>query len=237
VGLLLVSVIVWALLSGHPPWFGGPQPTPPPPYTTTQKPTTQEPTTQEPTLPTQTPPEPAPVPPSFVLDQSCNTGTGQTGLTIYYKLPPNDSFRYVCYYKASKSPVLDYRDSAFLQHLADTGGPYCAFSNVDKNVGCALSPITEKDLMNAPPPPDEEPTTQKPTTMDVKPKSSPTGSTTPDGYSCPSGYPIKGNVSQNNSEKIYHEPGWRYYDATKPEQCFATESDAESEGYRASKVR
>jgi Protein of unknown function (DUF3761) len=168
--LLLGSGVVGALLSSHMLWSGGPQPTPPPDPTTqeptaqgptAQGPTTQEPTTQEPTAPEPTLPEPTASdssPACFVLDQSCNTGIGQTGLTIYYKLPSNDSSRYVCYHQAGKSPVLDYRDSSFFQNLADTGGPYCAFSNVDKNVGCALTPITEKDLMNVPPTKDEEDT-------------------------------------------------------------------------------
>lgn len=50
------------------------------------------------------------------------------------------------------------------------------------------------------------------------------------GYQCPSGYPIKGNASS----MIYHVPGGAFYDRTKPEQCFATESAARAEGYRKS---
>jgi very-short-patch-repair endonuclease len=58
----------------------------------------------------------------------------------------------------------------------------------------------------------------------------------PDGQSCPAGLPVKGNESQSG-ELIYHEPGWRYYDATWPERCFADGDAAEDEGFRASKVR
>lgn len=49
-------------------------------------------------------------------------------------------------------------------------------------------------------------------------------------YRCPAGYPIKGNASS----MIYHVPGGAFYDRTKPEQCFATESAARAEGYRKS---
>lgn len=52
------------------------------------------------------------------------------------------------------------------------------------------------------------------------------------GYNCPSGYPIKGNADSG----IYHVPGGRYYKATKPEECFATEAAAKAAGYRKSKV-
>jgi endonuclease YncB( thermonuclease family) len=50
--------------------------------------------------------------------------------------------------------------------------------------------------------------------------------------SCPPGYPIKGNGDSG----IYHVPGGAYYDATNPEQCFATEEDAQDAGYRPSEV-
>jgi len=56
----------------------------------------------------------------------------------------------------------------------------------------------------------------------------------PDGV-CPTEAPIKGNVSQSG-ERIFHEPGWRYYESTNAEECFKTPSDAESAGYRASEV-
>lgn len=49
---------------------------------------------------------------------------------------------------------------------------------------------------------------------------------------CPSGYPIKGNASSG----IFHVPGQRYYNATNPERCFATEADARAAGYRRSLV-
>lgn len=52
----------------------------------------------------------------------------------------------------------------------------------------------------------------------------------PTGKSCPVGYPIKGNNSKKNG-KLYHLPGEGSYDATTPEQCFATAADAEAAGY------
>ena len=71
---------------------------------------------------------------------------------------------------------------------------------------------------------------------------SPPSTTTPNGSgnsppasgnSCPANAPIKGNVS-SSGELIYHVPGGQYYDRTKPEQCFASTSDAEAAGYRPS---
>lgn len=54
--------------------------------------------------------------------------------------------------------------------------------------------------------------------------------------SCPPGRPVKGNHSYYG-DWIYHLPGWTYYNATVPEACFATASDAERAGYRASYVQ
>jgi hypothetical protein len=64
----------------------------------------------------------------------------------------------------------------------------------------------------------------------------PEGSSSPQGQTCPGDAPVKGNIN-DAGEKIYHEPGWRYYAATWPEACFSSASDAEGEGYRASEVR
>jgi hypothetical protein len=47
---------------------------------------------------------------------------------------------------------------------------------------------------------------------------------------CPSSHPVKGNQSG-----IYHDVDSPYYDATHPEECFATAEDAEDAGYRAPK--
>lgn len=58
----------------------------------------------------------------------------------------------------------------------------------------------------------------------------------PDGRNCPLDARVKGNIA-DSGERIFHEPGWRYYSATWPDACFATSGDAESAGYRASMVR
>ena len=54
---------------------------------------------------------------------------------------------------------------------------------------------------------------------------------------CPATHPIKGNKAGRQANRpvdpIYHVPGSRYYDATDPEECFATPADAEAAGYRA----
>lgn len=51
-------------------------------------------------------------------------------------------------------------------------------------------------------------------------------------WNCPSWAPIKGNADSG----IYHVPGQRFYDRTKPEECFRTEAAARAAGYRKSKV-
>jgi hypothetical protein len=62
------------------------------------------------------------------------------------------------------------------------------------------------------------------------------GSSEPFGSGCPADRPIKGNISQPSGELIYHVPGGRSYAKTKPEQCFATEANAQAAGFRPSKV-
>jgi micrococcal nuclease len=47
------------------------------------------------------------------------------------------------------------------------------------------------------------------------------------GNDCPSAAPIKGNQSG-----IYHMPGDQSYERTNPEECFASEEDAQAAGYR-----
>lgn len=59
------------------------------------------------------------------------------------------------------------------------------------------------------------------------------GGSAPAGGSCPADAPIKGNDS-SSGELIYHSPGGSYYDRTDPEECFASESEAQEAGYRAS---
>lgn len=56
----------------------------------------------------------------------------------------------------------------------------------------------------------------------------------PIGASCPSGYPIKGNLTTYNGEAIYHVPGGAFYAKTQPEACFATEVAAQAASYRRS---
>lgn len=66
-------------------------------------------------------------------------------------------------------------------------------------------------------------------TLKIKQGKKPT-SASPNGWNCPSGYPIKGNQSG-----IYHVPSGAFYDRTNPEECFATEAAAKAAGYRKSK--
>jgi hypothetical protein len=52
---------------------------------------------------------------------------------------------------------------------------------------------------------------------------------------------IKGNISINTGERIYHMPGQKYYFATRinwfrGERWFGSESDARAAGWRKSRV-
>ncbi|MEM6407254.1 MAG: thermonuclease family protein [Pseudomonadota bacterium] len=55
-----------------------------------------------------------------------------------------------------------------------------------------------------------------------------------------SGCPVKGNISPNTGEKIFHVPGQRHYDSVKintayGEACFETEAQARAAGWRKSR--
>lgn len=48
----------------------------------------------------------------------------------------------------------------------------------------------------------------------------------------PDGHPIKAK----NQSMIFHVPGGRFYDRTRPERCYATEAAAIADGFRRSKT-
>ena len=47
--------------------------------------------------------------------------------------------------------------------------------------------------------------------------------------------PESHSIKANDSSKIFHVPGGRFYDRAKPERCYATAAAAEADGYRPSK--
>jgi hypothetical protein len=49
---------------------------------------------------------------------------------------------------------------------------------------------------------------------------------------CPAGYPIKAN----ESSRIFHVPGGRFYARTIPERCYSNADDATADGYRPAKA-
>jgi hypothetical protein len=53
-----------------------------------------------------------------------------------------------------------------------------------------------------------------------------------DDGSAPASHPIKAKESSG----IFHVPGGRFYDRTKPDRCYPTASAAEADGYRQSKT-
>jgi hypothetical protein len=53
----------------------------------------------------------------------------------------------------------------------------------------------------------------------------------PDG-SCPDGFPVKAN----DKSGIFHVPGGRFYERTKPERCYPDAVSAVADGYRQAKT-
>lgn len=88
-----------------------------------------------------------------------------------------------------------------------------------------------------PPVPPQAQTVAKPAaptpTSQVAPKPTTGGRGAPVGANCPASQPIKGNQgSRSTTEWIYHLPGGGSYAQTVPEECFATEAQAQTAGYR-----
>jgi len=55
-------------------------------------------------------------------------------------------------------------------------------------------------------------------------------------WTCRASQPIKGNFTTYSGERcIYHMSGGQFYSKTKPERCYATESEARQDGCRRSK--
>lgn len=52
----------------------------------------------------------------------------------------------------------------------------------------------------------------------------------PDG-TCPVTHPVKAN----DNSGIFHVPGGRFYERTRPERCYASPESAAADGYRAAK--
>ena len=53
-----------------------------------------------------------------------------------------------------------------------------------------------------------------------------------DDGSTPDGYPVKAK----DSSGIYHVPGGRFHERTRPDRCYASAEAAEADGYRRSKT-
>jgi hypothetical protein len=87
--------------------------------------------------------------------------------------------------------------------------------------------------------PGREPVVPAPTVTEAAPPAAAGSATTAPGATwvepvdgaCPDGYPIKAN----DNSGIYHAPGGRFYERTRPERCYPTAEAAEADGYRRSK--
>jgi hypothetical protein len=79
-------------------------------------------------------------------------------------------------------------------------------------------------------PGDDRPASAAPSDDDAPPAGATWVRPVDDG--CPDGYPVKAN----DKSGIYHVPGGRFYDRTRPERCYPRAEDAEADGYRAAKA-
>ena len=96
------------------------------------------------------------------------------------------------------------------------------------NRAAASKAAEEQKAAEATDAPESEETAAPVGLLDTSEAPAATGSHAPleDG-SQPEGFPIKGN----ESSKLYHRPGTRFYDSTVAEVWFATDADAEAAGY------
>ncbi|HEY7628935.1 MAG TPA: hypothetical protein VH761_17825 [Ilumatobacteraceae bacterium] len=76
----------------------------------------------------------------------------------------------------------------------------------------------------------DAPSSPRPTTTDSD-SSAPRWKISTNGE-CPKGYPIKAN----DSSRIFHVPGGRFYERTAADRCYANADDAVADGYRAAKA-
>jgi hypothetical protein len=54
-------------------------------------------------------------------------------------------------------------------------------------------------------------------------------------WECPASHPVKGNFTTYSAERcIFHVPGGRFYQKTKPERCYKTAHEAVADGCRQS---
>lgn len=113
--------------------------------------------------------------------------------------------------------------------------PSSSWRYTDRGSGIEGSGCGQKVQSKASPKPQPQPPPEPTPNLDT-PDDTPTpvgGDSTPPlpGSGYPNSAPIKGNMSS----MIYYPPGDQFYGKTKAERCFSSTSDAEEEGYRASK--
>ena len=81
-------------------------------------------------------------------------------------------------------------------------------------------------------PPATEAPTSEPAPLIQQQPAAQAGGIRAEAGTCPDSHPIKGNINEREDTKIYHMPGSQSYRQTKPEECFATEADAQAAGYK-----
>ncbi len=126
-----------------------------------------------------------------------------------------------------------YQEDAQTVYKQDTSDPY-GLDGPQGEASTGTPGVACEELPNRTPNETRQQRDTPTPSLAPTPPSSGGGSSPPaSGNSCPSDAPIKGNLS-SSGELIYHRPGDQYYNQTNPEECFASESDAQAAGYRAS---
>lgn len=216
----IVGIFVWLFVSVPPP----PPPLPPPPDTPTSTATlTSMPTPSKTFIRTN-------------LSLNVREGPGVQYTTLGYVLEG----------KEVEVVALEISDTGRKWYqLASGGWIYADVLNGKATVTIIGGSPTTVTPTRTPTPRLTPAPTRTPTSTPKPPTPTPSSS----AHGCPGGCttfptwcapPIKGNVSFDDGERIYHVPGQEYYDETKinpryGERWFCTEAEARAAGWRKSK--
>jgi micrococcal nuclease len=180
----------------------------------------------------------------YLDDEMFNERLLEEGYAQVYTVPPNDRYedRFEEAQEAAQEAELGIWGVSSSEQalLADRGNGIGGEEECSQRANqtpprTPPAPAQPPPTKSAPTPTTDVPDPDVPT-PEVSPPAQPTpssGAATPTGGSCPPDSPIKGNHS-SSGELIYHVPGGQFYSRTNPEECFATEAEAQSAGYRAS---
>jgi len=159
-------------------------------------------------------------------DEMFNEDLLEGGYAQVATFPPND--KYVDRFEAAQAEAQAVPLGIWALSVTEQAQLTDRDNGIGTGDGCQQKTAPPPKAPPPPPPPASPP----PSAPDISsaPASGGGGSYPPISQnSCPGSAPIKGNQSG-----IYHVPGGQYYGRTNPEECFASELDAQAAGYRKS---